>query len=87
MSTSHNRQSTVGWIRKGFNAGNQKALDNLVHKSERKYLRVQTSTLSKSTALPSKEEPINIMVFDGGGMKGRDSQAMFLYDLSLVYNL
>ena len=83
MSTSKNRKSTVGWISKGFNAGNQKALDNLVQKSQRKLKvqesqrKLQTSTsLSESTASTSsstspEETPINIIVFDGGGMKGR----------------
>lgn len=85
MSTSKNRQSTVGWISKGFNAGNQKALDDLVQKSQRKLSRVQTSSLSASTTSisgltsSSEDDPINIIVFDGGGMKGRDSQAMIQY--------
>ena len=81
MSTSRNRKSTVGWMRKGFNAGNQKALNNLVQKSQRKLqvqesqrkLKTSTSSLSATTAstVTSPEEtPINIIVFDGGGMKG-----------------
>ncbi|GFH57090.1 hypothetical protein CTEN210_13566 [Chaetoceros tenuissimus] len=75
MSTSKNRKSTVGWISKGFNAGNQKALDDLVQKSQRKLSRVQTSSLSASTTsisaltYSSEDNPINIIVFDGGGMK------------------
>lgn len=76
MSTSHNRKSTVGWISKGFNAGNQKALDTLVQKSQRRIETQEstpsTSQTSSSSLTSSEEQPINIIVFDGGGMKGRE---------------
>lgn len=77
MSTSRNRKSTVGWISKGFNAGNKKALDTLVQKEQTRFETQESkSTLktssSSSLVTSSEEQPINIIVFDGGGMKGKE---------------
>ena len=134
MST--NRESTVAWIKSGFNAGHQDILDDMVAKEttlqrqasleatdeesssnypeigetgsysstssasryaepfleERKRVQFRVNTLRQAkrnkennTNQRNEEEeepPINILVFDGGGMKGKIIQ--FIYSIEMI---
>lgn len=138
MST--NRKSTVAWIQKGFNAGHQDILDDMVanetklHKQasleetehedlsfvedeasycssstvsstvryaesflqEKKRVQFKVKTLKEARSdkkisfandakeeesNDKEEEPINILVFDGGGMKGEVTHSSHSFQL------